>query len=155
MSNLFTYKGKLLQKRGKLANGRNCCCCQVAGLNLDYSADHCCYAAIYDVYIKAQGGNRVKVAQINLNGCELVIADRITITEEQAAEIVDGAESCCLLEIDLDCATPPDENRGWGLGKCHPDLASLIATTKNGIVLFNGVVGENPTIVDICNQPNL
>jgi hypothetical protein len=28
MSPLFTYKGKLLQQNGKLANSPNCCCCK-------------------------------------------------------------------------------------------------------------------------------
>lgn len=129
-----------------------CCCCSVQGIYLDYTADHCCNAAVFDVYIQAQGGNRVKIGQINMNGCGLVPANRITITAEQAAQISAGAQSCCLFDVDLDCAQPAGVDGGWGAGNCHPDLAGLTVTAADGTVLFSGFVGENPAAIDACEN---
>lgn len=128
-----------------------CGCCSgcLNGIRINYSASHCCDAARYNLYITAQGGNRVNIGKINLNGCS-VVTDGITITKQHELQILAGGANCCLIEVDLDCDLLPTENGGWGPGTCHPDLATLTIVAPDNSILFSGSVGENSKSVDVC-----
>lgn len=142
-----------------------CCCCAVAGLKLIYStlgaADgHICNAANYTCLISSPGGLETEIGAVNLNNISDSGGPRtveLIITDAQASQITNGADDCCVIVARLRCDTPPTVDLGWGLGKCHSQLARLKVIAKdslgNDITIFDGRAGENTISLNACPQP--
>ena len=161
MSPIFIHKGKILQRNNKIAANENCCCCNVAGLTLTYSAgppDHQCDAARFMCLLSSPGGQETEVGIVNLNnlftGALVVVT--LTITDEQAKQITKDADDCCILLARLRCETPPNEDLDFGPGECHPNLASLTVTAKdkngNNVIVFQGQSGEASISLNACPE---
>ena len=163
MSPLYTKDGKLLLVDSKLAANENCCCCNVAGLTLTYQAGggdgHWCDAALFMCLLSSPGGQETEVGIVNLNngftGGALVVVT-LTITDEQANQITEDADDCCILLARLRCETPPNEDLGFGPGQCHPNLAGLTVTAKdnngNNVIVFQGQSGEATISLNACPE---
>jgi len=160
--------GKLRIHSGQLVlspeEDEPCCCCDIEGIKLEYWAGlndgHCCNAAEFKCIVYAEGGDEVDLGTIDLNNggsCEEK-RDTRTISKEQAKDITKDADDCCILYAKLTCNTPPGEDRGWGPGGCHSQLANLKVTQEdkdgNEVVLFEGKAGETPVQINACPNKN-
>lgn len=147
------------QKKGNFCRK----CCGIENIQLTYSAGpstgHCCDVAIFTAYIFIDPSQKVLLGTVNLNNgsdCEEKYVN-FTITAAQIDEMTRNLddESCCKFYVDLDCATPPDEDRGFGVGQCHTGIANLVATKTNDqnqtVTVFSGLAAESPVEIDACS----
>ena len=72
----------------------------------------------------------------------------LTLSPEQVQEISNTSENGNI-ELALVCATPPDEDYGWGLGGCHSNV-TWITLKLNGTQIYSGCPDNNFLTINPC-----
>ena len=100
------------------------------------------------VYLSNTGGSN---DQFNYPSGEITGFNRyntLTINSAQAAEItstsVGGNVTFALI-----CATPPDQDYGWGFGQCHNNV-TWIQVFRNGVQIYNACPNNNFLTINPC-----
>jgi hypothetical protein len=139
-------------------------CCGIENIQLVYNAGpstgHCCNVAIFDAFIYINESQQVYLGEVNLNNgdtCEEVYRT-LTITAQTIEDMTRNIddESCCKFYARLSCATPLNEDRGFGPGQCHTGIAQLRIKKQNAQGeyqdIFENVIfaGESPVEIDAC-----
>ena len=92
-----------------------------------------------------QGGHSCNAARFRLlgNGVLIGVADlnndpgggdrdtSLTINSELARQIRESSPNNNILQLSLVCDIRPDENGGWGLGKCHENVTWIRVYSEN------------------------
>lgn len=138
-------------------------CCGIENVQLTYNAGpstgHCCDAAAFTAYIFINPSQKVLLGGVNFNNgndCQEKYIS-LTITAQQIDEMTRNLDddSCCRCYVQLVCATPPDEDRGFGNGQCHTGIAQLVATKTNNqgqtVTVFSGTAAESAVLIDACS----
>lgn len=103
------------------------------------------------------GGHRCNAAQFYLlvNGINIGLVDLnngsdggdrntvLYITSDYIADIIANTTNAAYLNINLSCATPPNEDRGWGLGGCHSSVPWVVVVDGLGRELYNACPSTN------------
>jgi hypothetical protein len=131
--------------------------CNLLGMsiNVKYSnsqgpcaGGHTCNAAEFYLY-----ANNVYVGTVNLNNGNDG-GDRntdIILSSSLVTSILKSTPNIIALNLQLVCATPADENRGWGFGGCHSNVPWVVVTNGNGEEIYNACPSSNIfTVPLIC-----
>jgi hypothetical protein len=72
----------------------------------------------------------------------------LALTPEQIQEITATSENGNI-SLALICATPPDQDYGWGLGHCHANV-TWITLKLNGTEIYSGCPNNNFLTINPC-----
>lgn len=110
---------------------------------------HSCNAAKFYLY-----ANNILLGLVNLNngGDGGDRNTSFTLTDEFAEAIDDGTG---ILKLQLVCATPPDEDLGWGMGQCHSSVPWVYIVNGKDQLIFNSCPSENIFTVPLLDGENI
>jgi hypothetical protein len=97
---------------------------------------HVCDAAKF--YFYANGNTFLGL--VDLNNLQTGGGDRqstFTISEQTLQSILAASPGATQLDLQLVCATPPDEDYGWGFGGCHDTVPWVEVINGAGVNIYN------------------